>query len=182
MMRHILEDALGTNHELHILHKTDITGLLEARVRESLNVLKPDFIYVHLGINDFMQKKNSSEITANYAAFSLRISDDLPKSRVIFSLPTPTDRYESQEIEVLHKSTTNWIRNTEIHKETEERSFHFNSKTNFRSDDWYQKKELFARDGVHLKPSGKDLMTRNFRFAIHSITRKITQKQRGVTR
>ena len=55
MMRHIPEDALGTNHELHILHETDTTGLLEARVRESLNVLKPD--YVHLGINDFMQKK-----------------------------------------------------------------------------------------------------------------------------
>ena len=53
-------------------------GLLEARVRESLNVLKPDFIYVHLGINDSIQKKKCSDITANYAAFSLRISDDLP--------------------------------------------------------------------------------------------------------
>ena len=171
MMRHIPQDALGTNHELHILHKTDTAGLLEARVRESLNVLKPDFIYsyVHLGINDFMQKKKSSEITANYAAFQLRISDDLPRSRVIFSLPTPTDRYnESQEIEVFHKSTTNWIRNTEGHKETEERSVHFNSNSNFRSDE--------CRDWVHLTPSGKDLMTRNFRFAIHSITRKIKQK------
>ena len=183
MMRHSPEDALGTNHELHILHKTDTAGLLEARVRESLNVLKPDFIYVHLGINDFMQNKRSSEITANYAEFSLRISDDLPRSRVIFSLPTPTDRYdESQVIGVLHKSTTDWIRNTEGHKETEERRVHFNSNSNFRSEDWYQKKELFARDGVHLTPSGKDLMTRNFRFAIHSITRKIKQQQRGVTR
>ena len=183
MMRHIPEDALGTNHELHILNKTDSAGLLEARVRESLNVLKPDFIYVHLGINDFMQKKSSSEITANYAEFSLRISDDLPRSRVIFSLPTPTDRYnESQVIGVLHKSTTDWIRNTEGHKETEERRVHFNSNSNFRSDDWNQKKELFARDGVHLTPPGKDQMTRNFRFAIHSITRKIKQQQRGVTR
>ena len=141
MMRHSPEDALGTNHELHILHKTDTSGLLEARVRESLNVLKPDFIYVHLGINDFMQNKRSSEITANYAEFSLRISDDLPRSRVIFSLPTPTDRYnESQVIGVLHKSTTDWIRNTEGHKETEERRVHFNSNSNFRSEDWYQKK------------------------------------------
>ena len=78
MMRHIPEDALGTNHELHILHKTETVGLLEARVRESLNVLKPDFIYVHLGMNDSIQKKKCSDITANYAAFSLRISDDLP--------------------------------------------------------------------------------------------------------
>ena len=92
MMRHSPEDALGTNHELHILHKTDTADLLEAKVRESLNVLKPDFIYVHLSINDFMQNKRSSEITANYAEFSLRISDDLPKSRVILSLSTPTDR------------------------------------------------------------------------------------------
>ena len=114
MMRHIPEDVLGTNHELYILNKTDTAGQLEARVRESLNVLKPDFIYVQLGINDFMQKKRSSEITANYAEFSLRISDDLPRSRVIFSLPT--DRYnESQVIGVLHKSTTDWIRNTEGH-------------------------------------------------------------------
>ena len=100
MMRHSPEDALGTNHELHILHKTDTAGLLEARVRESLNVLKPDFIYVHLGINDFMQNKRYSDITANYAEFSLRISDDLPKSRVIFSLPTPTDRYNIMRVKL----------------------------------------------------------------------------------
>ena len=95
-----------------------------------------------LGHKWFHAEENSSEITANEAAFSLRISDDLSRSRVIFSLPTPTNRYnESQEIEVFHKSTTNWIRNTEGHKETEERSVHFNSNSNFRSDDWYQKKK-----------------------------------------
>ena len=174
IMRQVPEDVLGTNHTLHIINKRNTDALSLPSLRSSLERIKPDFIYVHLGINDLFDRKTYNTVVSNYGTFHLFAYDKLPMSRVIISLPLPTDKPEECEVlENLHKSTCSWIDVSEGSKLVEDRHLHYNVNRNFRSQNWTPKSSLFSRDGIHLSDSGKEQMMKNFRFGIHSITRKI---------
>ena len=58
------ENALGKNHVLNLINKRDTGGLKDQQVKDELLRTQPDFIYVHLGVNDVNQK------------FDLRVSLD----------------------------------------------------------------------------------------------------------
>ena len=172
IMRHIPDNALGMNHQLHILHKTDTTGLEERRVRfDTLEGIKPDFIYVHLGINDLFKRKTFKEVTANYAEFSLFVDEKLPNSKLIFSLPLLTDRPEEcNVIQNLHSITMDWIVAGDGNPNT--RRCHFNTNNNLMKNNWTQKESCFASDGIHLTAEGKEAILKNFRFKTHALTRQ----------
>ncbi|KAL5247912.1 hypothetical protein ACHWQZ_G017170 [Mnemiopsis leidyi] len=53
ILRHVQGSAnvLGVNHELKVINKRDTSGLKEKKVLETLEEYKPDFVYVHLGLN-----------------------------------------------------------------------------------------------------------------------------------
>ena len=181
LMRHLTADGLGTNHKLIILNKTDCNGLSETRLRSSIREIKPDFIYIHLGINDFLKNRTWREVNSRYGEFSLFISDHLPQCKVVFSLPLPTDRrHECEVLQKLHYAAAKWINNIESDKSFDERTMHFNLNRNLRNNNWEQKKGLFTKDGIHLTSEGKEMMLRNIRHTIHTFSRKSNMKSRPV--
>ena len=52
--------------------------------------MKPDFVYVHLGINDINQNINSSQTLKNIYSFNLLVDELLPGSKLFLSLPLLT--------------------------------------------------------------------------------------------
>ena len=66
-------NALGVNHELHVFNKRDMSGLTNSRFREAVCELEPDFIYIHLGVNDIHQKVPLKQILSNIYSFNFSL-------------------------------------------------------------------------------------------------------------
>ena len=139
--------------------------------------IKPDFIYIHLGINDLQAqpKRSPSQIIECYAEFLIFRSHALPNTKVIFSLPLlPADTRLWDAIFKLHAMTERFI--SEIVKdelpEQKDRLTFLNRNSNFRTDEAIIR-ELLARDGLHPSASGQRELSHNIRFVIHKITRAI---------
>ena len=48
ILRHVKEnDSLGVNHDMYQINKRDSRGLNEAKLRQKIKDLRPDFVYVH---------------------------------------------------------------------------------------------------------------------------------------
>ena len=180
IMRHIPSDALGTNHELYILNYTGASGLAERRVRSSLENMQPDFVYVHLGINDIFRKIDVKEITSKLAEFALYASSNLKESKVIYSLPlTTNNEQECEQVRHLHALTMGWIvKGYSPDTPIDDRQCHFMTNQNMRTINWTQKKIFFAHDGIHLTSAGKEAILKNFRYRIHSMARTALEKRR----
>ena len=180
IMRHIPSDALGMNHELYVLNYTGASGLAERRVRGSLEKMQPDFVYIHLGINDIFRKTDVKEITSKLAEFALFASDNLKESKVVFSLPLTTNKeLECEQVRHLHALTMGWIvKGNSPDTPVDDRQCHFMTNQNMRTIDWTQKKIFFAHDGIHLTSAGKDAILKNFRYRIHSMARTALEKLR----
>ena len=86
-MRRIKEDELGTNQQLHTINKRYSYGLSHDKLRKSLTKLKPDYIYVHLGINDVHGNRPVNQIMAAFGEFMLIVNEELKDSKIIFSMP-----------------------------------------------------------------------------------------------
>ena len=181
-----LDGDLGTNHKLHVINKRKSTGLLEQQVRESLVNIKPDFVYVHLGINDLADGSPAEEIITRFGNFVLFLDDKLPRSRVIFSYPLLTaNKHHNELILRLRAFINDWTRNLDSTVEIKDRQLLLNVNSNFETKgDLYdrgprltQVQDLFSdRDGVHLTDAGKRLILGNFRHCVHDITRRILNK------
>ena len=56
ILRHVkTKDSLGNNHELIQINKRDSRGLNDADLRKRVQEIRPDYVYVHLGVNDVYQ-------------------------------------------------------------------------------------------------------------------------------
>ena len=186
IMRHISDDSLGVNHDLRIINKSYALQLSEGRLRESLKRMKPDFVYVHLGINDVFQGLPAKQIISYICEFTLFTDEELPNTKVILSLPLPTNNTaECRVIKELRSLMFHWISNCDTNIELEKRQVIFNSNSNFerlsdersRDPPILQVDGLFSRDGIHLSYKGKTTILANFRHAIHDLTRRITGKR-----
>ena len=179
IMRHIPEDTLGTNHELYVLNYTGSSGLSEKRVRTTLEKMRPDFVYVHLGINDIFCGTDVKEISSKLGEFCLYASEALKETKVVISLPLLTKKASyCEQVRHLHAVTMGWIVKKAGDAPIADRQFSFNTNQNMRTTDWTPKSELLTYDGIHLTPSGKDLMMKNFRYRIHSMTKIANEKRR----
>lgn len=178
IMRRLPEDALGTNHKLHVLHRRCASSLNDER-KDDLIRLQPDFIYIHLGINDLLNGTKPSELLQEYQHFERFIQENVQKARIIFSLPLLTDRdSECRSIgETAHRMHEHVI-GIEGNRATLERKTHLSRNSNFRTNNWTQKTNLFNRDGIHLNDEGLSLILSNFRYYIHFLTRKIKTEER----
>ena len=182
-MKHIPEDTLGTNHELYVLNYTGTNGLSQRRVRNTLEHMKPDFVYVHLGINDIFRNTAVKEISANLGEFSVFAHDKLKDSKIIFSLPLTTNKHdECEQVRQLHALTMSWIvKSCPPELPVDDRQCYFVTNQNMRTIEWTQKIQFFSRDGIHLTSSGKETILKNFRYRIHSMARTALQKRRQHT-
>ena len=191
IMSCINDKDLGENHDLYKIRKRHSSGLVNRTEQTTVLAVKPDYIYIHLGINDLFDKVPIDTIITNFDDFLLFTDERLPKSKVIISFPLLTDDVNDRKrILDLRKHLMKWI----LYREQDEgvgienRRLIFNSNTNFlkRTEDhsgaptFGQVKDLFDRRGVHLTDKGKEVILRNFRFCINDITRRISSNSSGV--
>ena len=175
-------NALGVNHELHVFNKRDTSGLNNSRLREDICELEPDFIYIHLGVNDIQQKVPLKQILCNIYGFNLFTDDRLPSSKTFLSLPLLTgDPQANEDIAVL-RDCLNYLVN-ELNKTDFRplriRNLFLNQNNNFMRDgrivyDYYR------NDFVHPSERGKAVLLGNLRHSIHEMTRIILNKPKRV--
>ena len=67
------------------INKRDSRGLNEAKLRQKIKDLRPDFVYVHLGINDIMQKVPLIETLKNFLSLKSYI-DSIFGTKLVVSL------------------------------------------------------------------------------------------------
>ena len=187
IMRQIPEDALGHNHNLHMIHKTYATGLSDQRyLRDKILLLKPDYIYVHLGINDLLSGRSTKQVLSYYMEFELYVHEHLRNSKLIYSLPLLTNREQECKLIVeLRQQTMRWIENTPVGGENRGTLFNSNSNLyevpNGPNDQFLptQADGMFKpRGGIHLNNKGEQTILGNFRYVIHDITRRTLNKPR----
>ena len=87
IMRHInTSDKLGANHHLQQINKRDSSSLDEVALKQTIKRNKPDYVYVHLGINDIFQRIPPETTLQNFVNFKTFV-DSLPGTILIISLP-----------------------------------------------------------------------------------------------
>ena len=182
ILRHVTEmdtiNALGVNHELHVINKRDTSCLTDSRLREEICELEPDFIYIHLGVNDIHQKVPLKQILCNIYGFNLFTDDRLPSSKTFLSLPLLTgDPQANEDIAVL-RDCLNYLVN-ELNKTDFRplriRNLFLNQNNNFMRDGRIVY-EYYRNDFVHPSERGKAVLLGNLRHSIHEMTRIILNK------
>ena len=184
IMRRIKDNELGVNHKLHIAHKRDSTGLAHNQLRETIKKIKPDFIYIHLGINDIRIQRPVKQIMAAFGEFMLFIDEEVdPLTKIIFSMPLLNgNKNDYPHILELRSQLHYWITTLDTKVGIWNRQLLFNPNTNFFRRDAHgnilrnmQVTEYFNTrkgDYVHLNDFGQKTILANFRYIIHRITRE----------
>ena len=179
ILRHInSSDALGVNHEVVVINKRSTAGLLSKEVRLKIREVRPDYIYIHLGVNDASENIPLRSTLANFLDFK-NFCDTLFDTKIILSLP------------IMTKFTALNQRIMDMRECIKELAFHFhewnppqpiklkklwiNSNSNFQKTG-ADVSAYYAEDGVHLSERGKKAILGNFRHHIHHITRIMQDK------
>ena len=175
-MRHIKEpDSLGVNHHLHHISRRDSLALNEKGLRKTIRNIRPDYVYVHLGINDIAQGIHSVDTMKNFCSFK-SFTDSIPGTKLMISLPLMTDdpRMNSRlnDLRNLLIKFVDWFPKTYP-------GLWGNSNKNFSKDGTIIK-QFYHRDGRHLSEEGKRLILANMRHHIHLLTK--TERQPVRTR
>jgi hypothetical protein len=178
ILRHVTSmdtpNVLGVNHHLSVINKTDLKGLVKNDVKTTLLNQKPDFIYVHLGVNDVSQEETTDESIARVGEFFVYTEHYLPNTKVIVSLPDG-DPVANAKIKELRSGITQLIGFTETAERNKDRRLLLNVNYNFMRDG-VQVQEFFDHGRTHLSDRGKDVLLGNFRHVIHDVTRDIQGK------
>ena len=185
-MRTMKADDLGVDHEVRIFNKTDSFGLADKFLRDSIRQEKPDYIYVHLGINDLHKKRSLSTIMAAFDEFVLFVDEEVPHSKLIFSMPLLNGNKNTYpQILELRERMYNMITTMDTKTGFGNRDILFNPNTNFFKKDsdghvvrTAQSTELFDTvkgDYIHLSQVGQRVIRANFRHMIHRITSEVEE-------
>ena len=164
IMRQMPIDALGTGHSLHIINRRS-WETLQHKTQETIDELisvQPHFIYVHLGVNDhyFTQDEEfaSDETWVKATDFLQKVEQELPNTSIIVSLPLLTNHQNSNKRLIQFR--------VKMRKYCQDSNFCYENHKNFNL-------ELLASDGLHPSSQGKELLTRNFRYKIHLLTKHL---------
>ena len=181
LLRHVMSmdtpNALGVNHHLTVINKTDFAGLVEDNVKTQLANQMPDFIYIHLGVNDVKKGVPTEEVSANVGDFIAFTRDNLPNTKVVFSLPLLTNnRDANNKIRAIRFAITHLTKYLDNSKTVKERRLIMNVNHNLEKDDAQIQEFFDMRHGTHLNARGKEVLLGNFRHLIHDVTRQIQGK------
>ena len=145
------KNVLGVNHELHLINKRDSSGLYDQKMKTSIFNLDPDFIYVHLGVNDVHQNFSLNESLVNFYSFITFTKEHLPRTKLFISLPLMTgDPEANNRIAELREALQIYV-STTSKKDTrplKERVLFLNPNNNFMKEGqpvW----EYYRSDYVH---------------------------------
>jgi lysophospholipase L1-like esterase len=175
IMKNIKLNDLGVNHSVHMIRKRDSTGLINIDVRNALKRLNPDFIYVHIGINDIFADRPIKHIMINFNNLITAKNEVARNAKIIFSLPLLTDNNRVNELVkklrwAIHDLTTN------LAYETHDEELKYRELLVNANDNLDEGNDLFEEDGVHLSARGQRIIRSNFRCGIHTLTRAILGK------
>ena len=170
ILRHVkAKDSLGINHDLHQINKRDSTGLLHEDVRQFILKIRPDNVYVHLGVNDVNQGIPLIDTLKNFLRFK-KFIDSQFCTKLIISLPIFTSNPETnRKIDEMRRALDGFVDNfTERYppQPLKIRKIWINPNKNFEKNGdivW----DYYGVDGIHLTERGKQVILGNFRHHIH---------------
>ena len=152
------------------------TALLCKDLRRKIKEIRPDFIYIHLGVNDVFQKIPLRKTMENFLDFK-SFTDWLFGTKILLSLPLlTTDPAVNVRLADLRQGLKEISRHFQEPLTSQPHKFKkvwVNANSNFKQDD-DAAIDYYGRDGIHL--SGKKAILGNFRHLIHHITRIIQDK------
>ena len=169
--------AVGTNHRLHLMNRRDSSALNNEHLREHVKELYPDYIYLHLGVNDVHQNFTVKQTLTNFYSFFLFAEEEIPRCKVFVSLPLYTgDPAANDRIAKIRRHISLFVNRVD-NRSLKERILFINPNNNFMKEGCLVP-ELYATDMVHLTERGKSLILANMRHSIHEMTRIILNKPR----
>ena len=179
ILRHIrTKDILGVNHELVQINKRDSSGLLCKDLRRKIKEIRPDFIYIHLGVNDVFQKIPLRKTMENVLDFK-SFTDWLFETKILLSLPLlttdPTVNVRLADLRQALKEISRHFQEPLTSQPHKFKKVWVNANSNFKQDD-DAAIDYHGRDGIHLSDRGKNAILGNFRHLIRHITRIIQDK------
>ena len=183
ILRHIDKpEMLGVNHEVHLINKRDSYGLRHEDLRDIIRKVRPEYVFIHLGINDIFQKIDLRDTLSNFIKFKSFIDWQFG-TKLMISLPLFTrDREANHRVCELRAGLKEFAdRSVEFYPPLPEK-FDFkkiwiNSNSNFMKDGILVG-EFYGYDGVHLSDKGKEIILGNFRHLVHHVNRVDRNKPR----
>ena len=180
IMRHVTQDDLGDKYSFTKIDKTDSTGLTHNSLRKNLMNIQPHLIYVHLGINDIQDGIAVGRTVSNFGEFELFLSEHLPDTKLIVSLPLLNGKeFYYRSIVDLRIKLSTMFNNIEKEDGTANQRRFIQYNKNFFVDAGTpqapqprtQTVRLFSADKIHPSTRGKMVITGNMRDALYRITR-----------
>ena len=151
------KDILGVNHELVQINKRDSSGLLCKDLRRKIKEIRPDFIYIHLGINDVFQEIPLRKTMENFLDFK-SFTDWLFGTKILLSLPLlTTDPSVNVRLADLRQGLKEISRHFQEPLTSQPHKFKkvwVNANSNLKKDD-DAAIDYYGRDGIYLSDRGK---------------------------
>ena len=176
LMRHIEETDLGTGHELIKINKRCMSQLRNPDLVDQIKTISPNYIYIHLGINDLQQNSHPNDISDHLEHF-LNATSTLQSTKVIISLPLLTGyNFQHDDIHLLRNNIINLIEHIAATYPQEANRLYYNENINFldrfnRNQQDTSKFNIHLGDPVHLNNKGKSSILANLRYVIHKLTK-----------
>ena len=159
-MRHIEETDLGIGHRLIKINKTSMDQLRNPALINQIKNISPDYIYIHLGINDIQQNLHPDHVT-NHLIHFLKATSILSTTKIIISLHLLTGyNFQHDTINLLRNNIIHTIENIAFTYPEEANRLYYNENLNFldrsnRNQQDTTKFNIHLGDPVHLNRSGK---------------------------
>ena len=186
ILRHVsnmdTEKVLGVNHRLHLVNKRDSSGLHDQKMKTSIFHMEPDFIYLHLGVNDVHQNFSLKESLANFYSFITFTREYLPRTKLFISLPLMTgDEDANERIDELREAIHLYVswKGKDDNRPLKERVLFMNPNNNFMKNGLLVH-DFYHTDLVHPSARGKAVILGNMRHSIHEMTRILLNKPKRV--
>ena len=179
IMRHATEDDLGAKYQFARFNLRDTKALKVKSVRQKLEKIQPNFLYIHLGIHDVHDSTTQVDQSMNnLEEFVSFLTEKLPESKVIVSLPLLNGKeHQYKKIYDLRRKTSQMIyRINDVEEKNgaiDQRLF-TNYNHNFTDGPMKQKLRMFNTQGndyVHLSSRGKMSIVGYLRHTLYKIIR-----------
>ena len=173
------DSILGVNHKINTYRRTDTTSLNTHSIRDHLNKQKPDFVFIHLGINDLRNHTiHLRQIETNLDVFIKYLKDHLPDSKLFISLPIYTD--DEMLNLLIHDARRMMVnlgkKENENADQVKDRRVFINANYDMFPQGEYTSEN--HSDGVHPSTKGQQILLKTLRRSVHEVTRILKGKPR----
>ena len=172
-MRGFNQNIFSKQYEVTVINKRNIRSINDHNVWNELHRLKPDIIYIHLGINDISDGRPTAKILDDLDYFIKKVLTRTT-SKVVYSSVLPsTKSYVQDLINHYNDGVLNICDEIRINDSNRDRLF-INHNSNFltktENGPSMMNHDMVGRDKVHLNERGTKVIMGNLKFALNSLT------------